>query len=52
MGMGRLKCAQDVESVSIYLMKMASKSVPSAKMLLATIRGRIKAGEVSGKNSR
>ncbi len=52
MGMGRLKCAQDVESVSIYLMKMASKSVLSAQMLLTTIRGRIKAGEVSGKDSR
>ena len=52
MGMGRLKCAQDVESVSIYLMKMASKSVPSAKMLLATIRGKIRGGEISGKDSR
>ncbi len=52
MGMGRLKCAQDVESVSIYLMKMASKSVPSAQMLLATIRGKIRGGEVSGKDSR
>ncbi len=51
MGMGRLKCVQDVESVSIYLMKRTSKSVPSAQMLLATIRGRIKGGEVSGKDS-
>lgn len=52
MGMGRLKCAQDVESVSIYLMKMASKSVPSAQMLLATIRGKIRGSEISGKDSR
>jgi len=51
MGMARLKYAQDVESVSIYLMKIASESVPSAQMLLATIRGRIKGGEVSGKDS-
>ncbi len=51
MGMGRLKCVQDVESVSIYLMKRTSKSAPSAQMLLATIRGRIRGGEVSGKDS-
>ncbi len=52
MGMGRLKCAQNVESVSIYLMKRTSKSVPGAQMLLATIRGKIRGGEVSGKDSR
>jgi hypothetical protein len=51
MGMGRLKCAQNVESVSIYLMKRTSKSAPGAQMSLATIRGRIKGGEVSGKDS-
>jgi len=52
MGIGRLKCAQDVQSLSIYLMKRTCKSVPSAQMLLATIRGKIREGEVSGKDSR
>jgi hypothetical protein len=42
MGMERSKYAQAVESVSIYLMKIASKFVPSAQGLLATIRGRIR----------
>ena len=51
MGMARLNHAQAIESVSIYLMKIASKSVPSAQMSLATIRGRIREGEVSGKDS-
>jgi hypothetical protein len=52
MGMGRLKCAQAMESVSIYLTKRTSKSAPTTQMLLATIRGRIRGGEVSGKDSR
>ena len=52
MGMERSEYAQDVESASIYLKKITFKSVPSAQMLLATIRGRIRRGEVSGKDSR
>ena len=45
MGMERSEHAQDAESVSIYLKKTTSKSVPSAKIWLATIRGRIEGVE-------